>query len=119
MINCNFLTDRFQLQPGVQVTLSHLIMKNCRTYSVFGFLRKLPGSLLALDYVVDDRGPVCVTLQLMFLADTYGIAPNATGLAPVQLLPQQVCNALAGDLQEDNAERASASTCQASAWFCL
>eukprot|EP00878_Enallax_costatus_P003370 GHUV01003579.1.p1 GENE.GHUV01003579.1~~GHUV01003579.1.p1 ORF type:complete len:552 (+),score=117.34 GHUV01003579.1:418-2073(+) len=62
-INCNYLTDRFEVQPGQQVTLSNLILRNCRTHSVFGFFRKTPGSSVVLDRVVDDRGAVCVPLE--------------------------------------------------------
>lgn len=78
-INCNFLTDRFRVESGVHVTLSNLILINCRTYSIFGFFRKLPGSTLILDHVVDQRASVCQPLQLQYSACLEGEHGKAIG----------------------------------------
>jgi hypothetical protein len=59
-INCNFLTDRFELQSGYQLTLSNLVLLNCRTYSYFGFLRKAAGSVVVYDRIVENFGSVCL-----------------------------------------------------------
>jgi hypothetical protein len=59
-INCNFLTDRFELQSGFQLTLSNIVLLNCRTYSYFGFLRKAAGSVVVYDRIVENFGSVCL-----------------------------------------------------------
>lgn len=37
-INCNYLTDRLELKSGYKITLSHLVLLNCRTWSLAGVL---------------------------------------------------------------------------------
>jgi hypothetical protein len=93
-INCNFLTDRFELQSGYQLTLSNLVLLNCRTYSYFGFLRKAAGSVVVYDRIVENFGSVCLpqpTAQGIIAS-----AERPPGAPPLQQQMRQTAGSTAG-----------------------
>ncbi|WIA19665.1 hypothetical protein OEZ85_005596 [Tetradesmus obliquus] len=59
-IFCNYLTDRFEIAPGFQLSLSHLVLVHCRTWSLAGIFRKAKGAVVRLDHCVEDFGQVCL-----------------------------------------------------------
>jgi hypothetical protein len=59
-IFCNYLTDRFEIKSGYQLTLSHLVLVHCRTWSLAGIFRKARDAVVRLDHCVEQFGEVCL-----------------------------------------------------------
>ncbi|KAF6258032.1 hypothetical protein COO60DRAFT_1693831 [Scenedesmus sp. NREL 46B-D3] len=108
--NCNLLTDRFQLQTGYQVTLSNLLLLNCRTYSYFGFLRKAAGSVVVYDHIIENLGSVCLP-QLTAQGIIAG-AERPPGAPPLQ----QQMHQPAANSSSSNGQQAVQLTAASSNW---
>jgi hypothetical protein len=59
-IFCNYLTDRFEIKSDYQLTLSHLVLVHCRTWSLAGIFRKARDAVVRLDHCVEQFGEVCL-----------------------------------------------------------
>jgi hypothetical protein len=102
------LTDRFELQSGYQLTLSNLVLRNCRTYSYFGFLRKAAGSVVVYNRIVENFGSVCLPQPT-----AQGIIVGAERPAGAPPLLQQMRQPVANPAASSNSSSSSGNGQQA------
>lgn len=82
-IDCSYLNGRFTLKTGYKVVFDNVVLINCRTTSIAGFITKEKGSTVILNNTVDDQGNVRFPLLLVqSAADNHPRPPDLPGLPP-------------------------------------
>jgi hypothetical protein len=86
-IFCNYLTDRFEIKSGYQLTLTHLVLVHCRTWRLAGIFRKARDAVVRLNHCVEQFGEVCLPPEVQ-KAGIEG-ATRPAGVPPAAAATQQ------------------------------